>query len=150
MSKSVHQKNGEYIWVTFWLYNSKWGNGRKLLRARLCPHGHCDSKRFNIRYDSSNILFVFICLVLSVCVVLQRQTGHIDIAGVYLQSGPIKKTLYFWPPLQVGEHGSVWELTKLSYGITEAGRRRLVCFEEWLIRNTYFQFVPGVSNLYLW
>lgn len=58
--------------------------GMKRLKARLCQHGHRDSERSNIRNDSSSILFVRIRLILSICVMLHKRIGLIDIKGAYL------------------------------------------------------------------
>lgn len=80
---------------------------------------------------------------------LQKRAGHIDIARAYLQSGPIKRTVYDRPSLHVRKRGSVWKLTKLPYRISEAGRQWATCFEDRLLKNTCFQRVPEFSPLYV-
>lgn len=61
-----------------------------------------------------------------------------------------QKNHTFPASITLRERGSVWKLTKLPCGITEAWIQWAVCFKKWLLRNTYFQRVLGASQLYVW
>lgn len=97
-------------------------NGRKRLKARLCPHGKRDKMKDNIRKDSATAQFDEIRLVCSIATILHFRLGCLDIQGAYFQSGPIQREIFVRPPRECGaDRGTVWKLVKLPYGITEAG-----------------------------
>lgn len=94
------------------------------LKGRLVPHGNRDNERGDIRKDSSTAQFDVIRLLLCLTTFLGLRLGLADVKGAYLQSGPIQRELYVRPPREwKGPRGILWKLTKLPYGIVEAGRQ---------------------------
>lgn len=76
--------------------------------------------------------------------------GHVDIKGVYLQSGPIHRKMYVRPPRELGAtRGISWKLKKLPYGITEAGRKWEIVFEDWILRKVDMRPVRNVEKLFI-
>lgn len=76
---------------------------------------------------------------------LDAVLGHVEIKGTYLQSGPIQRTIYVRNPKEMNtERGFLWKVTKLPYGITEAGRQWEMEFENWLMNDANLERVSGV------
>lgn len=124
--------------------------GTKRLKARLCPHGNRDRGKGTIRSDSSNVQFDIMRLLLSLTTVFRFRLGCIDVKAAYLQSGPIARDLYVRPPTEYKhKRGSVWKLSKLPYGVCEAGRQWAKTIESWLTHQGGFQRLSGVSQLYI-
>lgn len=120
------------------------------LKARICPHGNRDRLKDDVRKDSSTAQFDVIRLALSMAAGMNAVLGHVDIKGAYLQSGPIKRTIYVRPPRELGvERGTLWKLTKLPYGITEAGRQWAMVFEQWLTEAAGLERVSGADQLFV-
>lgn len=125
-------------------------HGRKRLKARLCPHGNRNPMKIEIRRDSSTAQFDVIRLLMSLAVLLRFTIGWIDIKGAFLQSGPIKRLLYVRPPRRwVSTRGMLWRLTKLPYGIGEAGRQWAKTFESWMLEEAGLERVFGVGQMYV-
>lgn len=122
----------------------------KRMKARLCPNGNRDRMKKTVRKDSATAQFDIIRLLLSIASILCFRLGCIDIKGAYLQSGPIKRTIYVRPPseLDLPRH-ILWKLRKLPYGITEAGRQWAKEIESWLIEKAGFRRVKGLSQFYV-
>lgn len=120
------------------------------MKPRLCSHGNRDKDKDGIRKDSSTAQFDIIRLIASITASLNLSLASIDIKGAYLQSGPIKRDIYIRPPRECfTKRGTLWKLTKLPYGIVEAGRQWATVFEEWLISSAKLQRVNGFSQLYI-
>lgn len=66
---------------------------QKRMKIRLCPHKNRDKEKGNIRNDSANAYFDFICILLSLACIRRLRLGCVDIKRVYLQSGPITRDL---------------------------------------------------------
>lgn len=101
--------------------------GERELKARIVPHGNRDLEKDSIRKDSATAQLCVIRLLLSIVTFLGFRLGFADIKGAYLQSGPIQRQIYVRPPKEwQGTRGRLskilWKLTKLPYGIVEAGR----------------------------
>lgn len=125
-------------------------NGKKRLKARLCPHGNRDRMKDSVRKDSATAQFDVIRIVCSMATVLRLKLGCLDIKGAYLQSGPIRREIYVRPPKECGvNRGTIWKLVKLPYGITEAGRQWAKVFEGWLLSDANFERVFGVSQIFV-
>lgn len=79
------------------------------------------------------------------------QMGLINISGAYLQSGLIRRTIYVRPPKELTgvPMGSIWQLTKLSYGITEAGHQWVLVMEYWMLNYIGMERVYEVSQLFV-
>lgn len=143
-------RNENIISAHFVFKVKKEEDGSRRLKARLCPHGNRDQMKEDVRKDSATAQFHIIRLMLSLVVVLGFRIGVIDIKGAYLQSGEIKRRIYVRPPPDIsGTRGSLWLLTLLPYGITEAGRQWQKVIEEWLLEDEGFERVFGVSQLFV-
>lgn len=124
--------------------------GKMKLKARICPHGNRDIEKDDVRKDSATAQFDTIRMALSMSTRMSAVLGHVDIKGAYLQSGPIKRTIYVRPPRELAvRRGTLWKLTKLPYGITEAGRQWAIVFEEWLTHTAALKRVSGVDQLFV-
>lgn len=125
-------------------------NNRKRLKAHLCPHGNHDNEKDSIRKDSATAQFDVIRLLCSIAAFLRFRLGCLDIQGAYLQSGPIRRDIYVRPPPELRTRkGILWKLTKLPYGITEAGRQWARVFEQWLTEKVDFKRVIGVPQMFV-
>lgn len=51
----------------------------------------------DIRKDSATAQFGVIRLIISVATYMDANLGFVDISGVYMQSGPIRRTIYVRP-----------------------------------------------------
>eukprot|EP00177_Eucheuma_denticulatum_P007832 GFKZ01014258.1.p1 GENE.GFKZ01014258.1~~GFKZ01014258.1.p1 ORF type:complete len:1202 (-),score=97.36 GFKZ01014258.1:1881-5486(-) len=129
-------------------------SGDKKLKARICPHGNEDAEKDEIRKDSANAQLGIIRLLLSLVTFLSFDIWTADIKGAYLQSGPIKRTIYVRPPMEWAEtygqgRNILWRLVKLPYGIVEAGRQWMLVIEEWMLTDGKMQRVHGLSQLFI-
>lgn len=123
--------------------------GLRNMKARIVPHGNRDFEKDNIRKDSSTAQFAVIRLLLCLSTFLGFRLGHADVKGAYLQSGPITRDVYVRPPKEwQGNRCLLWKLTKLPYGIVEAGRQWQKTFEEWLLNDGEVERIFGISQLY--
>lgn len=121
-----------------------------MLKARIVPHGNRDDEKDDVRKDSSAAQFFAIRLVLYISTLLGFRLGMADIKGAYLQSGPIKRTIYVRPPREWrGARGMLWMLLKLPYGIVEAGRQWQKVVEEWMLTTGRLLRIRGISQLFL-
>jgi len=89
--------------------------------------------------------------MLGVVTFLPFRLGLVDISGAYMQSGPIRRSIYVRPPREWHntERGHVWQLLKLPYGITEAGRQWATVIEGWLTDDMGMERVQSVSQLFV-
>ena len=86
-------------------------NGAKTLKARIVPDGNRDVEKHNIRKDSSTAQFDIIRILFMDVSLLGFRLGMADIEGAYLQSGPIRRTIYVRPPSEwQGPRGTLWKL----------------------------------------
>lgn len=77
--------------------------------------------KYDVQKDSITAQFHMIRLALSIATRMDLFLGHVDIQGAYLQIGPIKRIIYAQSPRYLSfRRGTLWKLTKLPYGITEA------------------------------
>lgn len=125
-------------------------SGGMPLKAWILPHGNRDQMNDDVRKDSSTAQFDVIRILLSMATEVGVVLGHVDIKGAYRQSGPIQRTIYVRPPRELGlKRGILWKLTRLPYGIIEAGRQWAMVFEKWLISNAAMERVTGVDQLFV-
>lgn len=95
--------------------------GEKRMKPRLCPNGNWDKLR-KTRKDSATAQFDIIRLLLSLATTFFFRLACVDIKDAYLQSGPIKRTIFVRPPRELRlPRNILWKLRKLPYVITEAG-----------------------------
>lgn len=74
-----------------------------------------------------------------------------------MQSGPVTRKIYVTYILTVRRPGEpegctgayIWELVKLPYGVTEAGRQWAMVMETWLTIEMEMESVEGVSQLFI-
>lgn len=128
--------------------------GDRELKARIVPHGNRDVEKESIRKDSATAQLCVIRLLLSIVTFLGFRLGFADIKGAYLQSGPIQRDIYVRPPKEwQGARGMLWRvlwrLTKLPYGIVEAGRQWQKTIERWMLSAGGLETVFGLSQLFL-
>lgn len=126
-------------------------SGRHRLKARIVPHGNKDRMKDQVRKDSATAQFNIIRLMLAISSFFPMRLGVIDISGAYMQSGPIKRDIYVRPPREWDktQRGRLWKLTKLPYGVSEAGRQWATVIEEWLLNDMDMERVTGISQLFL-
>lgn len=126
-------------------------NGLLRLKAGICPHGNHDSEKNDVRKDSATAQFVVTRLMLALVTMLPFRLGVVDIKGAYLQIGPIRREIYVRPPQELASlrRGYIWHLTKLPYGITEAGRQGAITIETWLVKDMGMEPVFSVSQLFV-
>ena len=125
-------------------------NNRKRLKARLCPHGNHDNEKDSVRKDSATAQFDVIRLLCSIATILRFKLSCLDIKGAYLQSGPIQRDIYVRPPHELQmKRDILWKLTKMPYGITEAGRQWAKVFEQWLTEKAYFTRIHGIPQMFV-
>ena len=125
-------------------------DGSMQLKGRIVPHGNRESERENIRKDASTAHFDVIRLLLCIVSLLGFRLGMADIKGAYLQSGPIKRSIYVRPPREwKGSRGKLWKLKKLPCGIVEVGRQWAKVIEEWMLTIGKLERVFGLSQLYV-
>lgn len=77
--------------------------------------------------------------------------GIVDVSNAYMTSGPIKRSIYVRPPGEwdKGTRWSVWELRKMPYGITDAGRQWATVIESWLTGTVGMETMKGVSQFFM-
>lgn len=127
--------------------------GSRDLKARIVPHGNKDLEKDSIRKDSATTQLSMIRLLLSIVTFLGFRLGFADIKGAYLQSGPIQRQIFVRPPKEwQGARGMLWKvlwrLTKLPYGIVEAGRQWQKTIERWMLSEGGLESVFGLSQLF--
>lgn len=76
-------------------------------------------------------------MLLSIITFTALNMATADIKGAYLQSGLIKSDIYVRPAKECHFHnkyklGIVWKLTKLQYGLIEAGSQWQTTVETWM------------------
>lgn len=125
-------------------------DNNRALKGRIVPHGNRDDEKDDVRKDSSVAQFFAIRLLLCISTLLGLRLAMADIKGAYLQSGPIKRTIYVRPPREWrGTRGMLWKLLKLPYGIVEAGRQWQKVIEDWMLTTGKLLRIRGISQLYL-
>lgn len=123
-------------------------DGHLKMKARLVLHGNRDKDRFTVRRDSASADLAAVRLLISLSQILKFCIATADIKGAYMQSGPIKRTLFVRPPKKLCQKGMVWKLLRLPYGIVEAGRQWLCAVEQWMLEEYGLDKVPAVDQLF--
>lgn len=129
-------------------------DGKREMKARIVPHGNEDDDKDEVRKDSANAQLAVIRLMLSLVTFLGFMVKTADIKGAYMQSGPIQRDIYVRPPrewhyIENYSRGILWLLTKLPYGIVEAGRQWMLAVEEWMLNEAGLTRVSGVGQLFM-
>ena len=124
-------------------------SGELSLKARTCIRGDLDREKENLRSDSSTTSFFAIRLLLTLLCLFRRFTlGKADISGAFLQSGPIQRVLYVYPPREHRLRGVVWKLKNLPYGVVDAGRQWQYTVDHWLA-DMGFREAPGIAQFWV-
>ena len=122
--------------------------GNRDLKARIVPHGNHDAEKDEIRKDSSTAQLFVIRLLFSVVTFLGFRLRMADIKGAYLQSGPITREIFVQPPRKwTGPRGTLWKLTKIRYGIVEAGRQWQKTIEDYMPDTGKLERVFGIGDV---
>ena len=125
-------------------------DGQRKMKARIVPHGNHDNEKDNVRKDSSNASLFVVRLLLSLATFLGYRIGTADIKGAFLQSGPIQREIFVRPPRSWSSKRSVlWKLRKLPYGIADAGRQWQKTVESWMLEQSGFERVLGITQLFV-
>lgn len=126
-------------------------NHRLTLKCRLVPNGNLDRDKESVRKDSAAVQFPVIRLIISLASLWQFHLGVLDVKAAYMQSGPMLRKLYVYPPAEyTAERGHVWRLLKLPYGVTEAGRQWQLVVESWLLSESMgFTQAVGFQQLFV-
>lgn len=97
--------------------------GKLKLEARMCPHANRNAEKDEVREDSATAQFDMLRIERSIRTLVLFQLWLADIIRAYLRSGPMPREMYVKPPGELHStlRGNIWHLTKLPYGITEAG-----------------------------
>lgn len=120
------------------------------LKARIFPYGIRDQQKHDVRKDSSTAQFDVILIYLSITSRMDAVLGYVYITGSYLQSEPIKRTIYLSPPCDLGaKRGFLWKLTNLPYDITESGRQWAIFLRRWLTTSAALYILSGVDQLFV-
>lgn len=93
-------------------------------------------------------------MLLSIITCTGLDLATADIKGAYLQSCPIRREIYVRPPRERHSNnrykrGILWKLTKLPYGIVEAGRQWQKKVEYWMMTQGKLRRVFGISQLFI-
>lgn len=124
--------------------------GNRELKANIVPHGNRDNEKDTVRKDSATAQPGVIRLLLSIVTFLGFRFGMVDIKGAYLQSGPIQQEIFLRPPREwQGRRRLLWLLTKLPYGIVEAGRQWQKTVESWMLSDGKLERVIGLSQIFV-
>lgn len=86
---------------------------------------------------------------MSLGVMLGFSFATADVQGAYMQSGPAQREIYVRPPREFHQRGKVWKLSRLPYGIVEAGRQWLCAIEQWMKECFLMNCVSGVDQLFV-
>lgn len=134
-----------------WVYKIKKAtNGTLRLKGRLVLHGNRDDEKDVIRKDSAAADMLIVRIVIAIGTLLGFSFASTDIKGAYMQSGPILRHIYVRPPSGLGfDRNTFWHLTKLPYGIVEAGRQWLRVVEDWMRTGAGLSQAFGVSQLFV-
>lgn len=105
----------------------------------------CDTRK-----ESSTTQFDVVRIVLSLVTFTEFRVGIVDIKGAYLQSGPIYRKIYVRSPrLWSGaRRGTLWDLLKLPYGITEEVHQWATVMEEFLFVDAGMERIFSVGKLF--
>lgn len=88
----------------------EYDDGHLKMKARLVLHGNRDKDRFTFRKDSASADLAAVRLPISFSQILKSCIATADIKGAYMQSSPIKRTLFARPAKHLYQKGMVWEL----------------------------------------
>ena len=107
-------------------------------------------KKDSIRKDSATAQFPIIRALLSAAAVLGLELATIDISGVFLQAGPLKRKVYVRLPYGwTNDPQKVWKLLVPPYGLVESGRLWQLAVEDWMEECFGVEQVPGMPQLFL-
>lgn len=124
--------------------------GKIRLKARLCLHGKKVWMKSLIRIDAVAARSHVIRLILSISTLRGLITKCIDIKGAYMQSELINRELYVRSPRDLRlEQTILWCLTKIPYGIAEAGRQSAKTLGKWMISVAGLKRLAENSKLFV-
>ena len=104
-----------------WVLAERPKGGVLVLKARLVARGYEENDP-QLRTDSPTSQKESLRVLMCILVAYNWDLHTIDIKSAYLQGVPMKRTLYMEPPKEAHCTGTVWQLHKCPYGLTDAGR----------------------------
>lgn len=131
------------------MYKIKEKEDSKLkLKERMVLHGNRYIEKEFLRKDCAAADMMMKILVLALPVILGFETATADIKGPFMQSGPIWREVLVRPPPQLRERGIVWKLTKISYGMVEAGLKWLKTVDYWMGESIDLTDIPQLGQIF--
>lgn len=97
-------------------------DGSLKAEGRILVHGNQDAGREVVRSDSAAAGMIQFRLVIGLKTLMDITLGTADIKWSYIQSGSIRREMFFWPSKNCDiTRGDVWRLLKFPYRMTDAG-----------------------------
>lgn len=92
------------------------------VKARICPWGHRDVEKAQMRTDAPCMSEEVFRLVMSIATEFKWIIAEMDITAAYLQAKGFEREIYVRPPPQEEQSHQIWKLTKAAYGLADSGR----------------------------
>jgi len=92
------------------------------VKARICPWGHRDIEKAQLRTDAPCMSEEVFRLIMSLAAEFKWTIGEMDITAAYLQAKGFERQIYVRPPPQEQGNNHIWKLTKAAYGLADSGR----------------------------
>jgi len=92
------------------------------VKARICPWGHRDIEKAQLRTDAPCMSEEVFRLVLSLATEFEWTIAEMDITAAYLQAKGFEREIFVRPPQQETSSNQIWKLTKAAYGLADSGR----------------------------
>lgn len=120
------------------------------LKARLVTHVNRDDMKNEIRKDFSNADMIIVRLLIGIALCIGFSFGVAGVKSAFLQSGPILREIFVRPAPEFWKRkGVLWKLTKLPYGIEEAGQHWAKRIKAWMLGPARLERVFGVKELFV-
>jgi len=92
------------------------------VKARICPWGHRDIEKAQLRTDAPCMSEEVFRLIMSLAAEYKWTIGEMDITAAYLQAKGFEREIFVRPPPQEQGNNRIWKLTKAAYGLADSGR----------------------------
>jgi len=92
------------------------------VKARICPWGHRDIEKAQLRTDAPCMSEEVFRLVMSLAAEFKWTIAEMDITAAYLQAKGFEREIFVRPPAQENHSNHIWKLTKAAYGLADSGR----------------------------
>ena len=120
----VDRPDSDNIISTEWVLVEKEKlDGTKMVKARLCIRGDQERALSNIPRDSPTVNKISIKLLVTLAVSQGWDIRSCDVERAFLQSDPIEREVFVWPPVEMNlPRDKVLQLKKTAYGLVDASR----------------------------